>query len=397
MTGLSSAERRSLSDKEIVGWPASGKELALWFIVGLLVAVALQWLTAAKYGGDWTALINVGVDAEVRPFIERDLGPVADYTLEGHDGRSSYVVARDPWGTRGYLEYLDSPAYRTRRWLYSALASGFGLLGPWATLMGLLAWSAVGMGLATSAATDIGRQLGARWWAPLAVLTNIGILLSVTLSTSDTLALGFSLLGIATYLRARRGLAITAFVAAALTKETFVIAALGLAIYAIWRGDRRTGLVLASVPTLAALILTAAVMQILPGAPLDNGSLGVVPFAGYSQAIREWSHFRVGWAVGVPASAVLMTSIVVAFTLRHRLLLCVGMPWVAMAAFSSVQVWRVDALRIFAVSYAVLLLGLAVLIARQDRIHSTQKWNGASLPGSALSTVAGGFDGGPAK
>lgn len=340
--------------------------LAGWFLVGMLAAGALQWLTAAKYGGDWTAVLNVGVDAEVRELVEKDLGSVAPYPLEGHDGRFSYVVARDPWGTRGWLQELDAPAVRYRRWLYSALASAFGLLGPRGTFVGLLVWSAVAMGLATAATADLGRLLQARSWSPLAVLTNVGVIASVTLSTSDTLALAFLLMGICLYLRGRVSWAVFAVAVAVLAKETYAVGGAGLALYAVWQGRRLDGAWLLGGPALAGALLVLHVHRVLPGYPMDNGGLAF-PLSGYIQAIPLWLHFTARFVSFLPATIGLLGSLFVAWRVKSRLLLCLSLPWFGLGFVSSWLVWRSDGHRVFAASWVFLILGLAMYFVQRDR------------------------------
>ncbi len=54
------------------------RQLIAWFLVGVLVAVLLQWLQVSALGGDWTGLVSAGETSTLRPLIEAELGPVDD-------------------------------------------------------------------------------------------------------------------------------------------------------------------------------------------------------------------------------------------------------------------------------------------------------------------------------
>ena len=124
-----------------------------------------------------------------------------------------------------------------RRALYGWLAGGFGLFPPQAALIGLAAWTIVGFGVATAATADVASLLGARWWAVLGVLGNLGLWLSVQLATADALAVALAMLAVSLALRKRTGWAVLALAGAALTKDAYLLFALGLAGWTFFEGN----------------------------------------------------------------------------------------------------------------------------------------------------------------
>ena len=182
------------------------RHLVAWFLIGVVVALLLQWLQVRAVGGDWTGLVNTGRQSALRPLIEAELGPVSTVEQAGHDGQFSYLIAVDPLGRGEAPNLFDHGAYRYRRILLPALAGGFGLWDGEGALAGLIVWSAIGMGLATAAVADLGASFGTRPWVVAGVLANPGVWLSVQLLTPDVLALGLALTGVALWSRASSSL-----------------------------------------------------------------------------------------------------------------------------------------------------------------------------------------------
>ena len=215
------------------------RHLVAWFLIGVVVALLLQWLQVRAVGGDWTGLVNTGRQSALRPLIEAELGPVSTVEQAGHDGQFSYLIAVDPLG-RGEAPHLfDHGAYRYRRILLPALAGGFGLWDGEGALAGLIVWSAIGMGLATAAVADLGASFGTRPWVVAGVLANPGVWLSVQLLTPDVLALGLALTGVALWSRASSSLGRGRLALAALAKDQYLLVAFGLAGWEWFRANRR--------------------------------------------------------------------------------------------------------------------------------------------------------------
>ncbi|MGH8928875.1 MAG: hypothetical protein ACRDWH_11025, partial [Acidimicrobiia bacterium] len=208
------------------------------FVIGLAVAFALQSIQALAFGGDWTGLLGVGTGTELASFIENDLGPVYEWADVGHDGQISYAIARDLSG-QIVPPLLDHPGYRYRRILYPAASGLGGLLPPMPTLVGLIVLAAVGLAMSSVGVMIMARRLGLTRWTWLVVALLPGTWLSAQLLTTDSLALGLSLLGLAWWLDEKRVAGGVLLALAPLSKETYVLVGLVLAVWELGSNRRR--------------------------------------------------------------------------------------------------------------------------------------------------------------
>ena len=256
------------------------RHLVAWFLVGVVVALLLQWLQVRAVGGDWTGLVNTGRQSALRPLIEAELGPVSTVEQAGHDGQFSYLIAVDPLGRGEAPNLFDHGAYRYRRILLPALAGGFGLWDGEGALAGLIVWSAIGMGLATAAVADLGASFGTRPWVVAGVLANPGVWLSVQLLTPDVLALGLALTGVALWSRHLRVWGVVALALAALAKDQYLLVAFGLAGWEWFRANRREA-VLVVVGAAVPLAIWSIWLTVTMGEGLTPRGNFSVPFGGH--------------------------------------------------------------------------------------------------------------------
>jgi len=348
------------------------RHLAAWFLVGVVVAVLLQWLQVRALGGDWTGLVNAGQQSSLRSLIEAELGPVATVGQAGHDGQFSFLIALDPLGQGPAPDLFDHGAYRYRRILLPALGGGFGLWGGEAALLGLVVWTAVGMGLATAAIADLGGDMGTRPWVVAGVLANPGVWLSVQLLTPDVLALGLALTGAALWRRGLRTWGMVTLALAALAKDQYLLVATGLAGWEWFRAHRRpaVALVLGAVTPLAmwSIWLTATMGEGLT--PRGNFSL---PLVGILDAAKGWA---VTGAKDVTFSLIatggLLLAAVVSLLVRSAFLRWLTWPWVVLAVVSSGWVWNLgnNSLRVFAPLLTVAVLGAGSLIGPRSPVEA---------------------------
>jgi len=97
------------------------------------LAVAFLWMLLAvqiRYKGDWIGLFHIGGGFSPPP--EAGGTPSTLRGDAGYDGQFYRLVARDPFLTRGYARYVDSPEMRWQRILIPALA--------WTLAMGRSGW-----------------------------------------------------------------------------------------------------------------------------------------------------------------------------------------------------------------------------------------------------------------
>ena len=345
-----------------------------WFVAGVIVAAVAQASFASKSEDGLAGLLRVGSENPLLEQIEVELGQLHPTDPLGHDGQISYLVARDPFNrlaTAGRMRELDQAPYRYRRILYPMLAGGFGLLPGMATLVGLVMWAALGVGLASGAAADItGRLRLPGWVAPLTLL-NLGALLSAVLLTADALALGLGVLGLALAGRKRLGWAAALFALAALTKEAYLLFAWAAAAW-LWLSGRRR---------------PAAAMAVLPALPLAGWTLWlafsagtvapglhhiVAPGLGIVEAVPAWLASQpaaVATVLGAGMALLVLASLLISALGGDRLLsLCLA-AWAVLGLVLSVNVWEVptNAMRALAPLWTVGLLALASVLQVRGR------------------------------
>lgn len=333
-----------------------------WFVIGVAVATFAQWNQLRSVGGDLAFTLRVGTESQARPLIEEELGQIPLTEGLGHDGQYAYLIARDPLGLGGNPHLADDGPYRYRRAMYGWLAGGFGLLPPRAVVFGLSLWAIIGFGAATAVLADIGSLLGARWWAVVGVLGNLGLWLSVQLATADTLAMALVLLAVDLALRRRNGWAIVALAAAALTKDAYLLFAVGLAGWTFLGGRRGMAAAFLLAPA-APLALWAGWLTWQFGGGLSTKENLAAPLAGLIDSVSQWDP-GADLVQAVVAVAALVAATSVAVLVRNRLLTWLAMPWVAVALISSEVVWADgnNAVRVFAPLWLVAWLGAAIWV-----------------------------------
>lgn len=343
-------------------FPSAARRAAIWFVVGVAVATFAQWNQLRSVDGDLAFTLRVGTESEARPLIEEELGEIPLTEGLGHDGQYAYLIARDPLGLDGYPELADDGPYRYRRVLYGWLAGGFGLLPPRAVLVGLSLWAIIGFGVAAAALADIGALLGARWWAIVGVLGNLGLWLSVQLATADTLAMALALLAVSLALRRRDAWAIAALAAAALAKDAYLLFAIGLAGWTFFEGRRERVAALLLGPAIP-LALWAGWLTWQFGDGLSTKDNFAAPVIGLIRAVSQWDP-GADLVQAVVAVAALVAAGLMVVLGRYRLLTWLALPWIAVALVSSEVVWGDgnNAVRAFAPLWLLALLGAAIWV-----------------------------------
>lgn len=348
--------------------PSSMRLITLsgWFLVGTIVGCLALW-SQQREVTDLAFTLRVGTESGTRAFIEDELGPIPLTEGLGHDGQYSYLIARDPWGLEGLPDLADDGAYRYRRALFGWLAGGFGMLKPRSALIGLTVWSIAGLGLAAAATAHVAARLSARRWAVLGVLANLGLLLSVQLATADTLALGLAMTAVVLAVRRRVIWAILLLGLAGLAKDVYLLFAIGLAGWSLTEGDRKAALAYLLVPAIPlAMWVTWLSWQVGDG--LSTKENLAMPLAGVIGSFGEW-----GTASDIVQSlvALVATAAATAWAVltRHRMVLWLTLPWVAVALVSSSVVWGDgnNAVRAFAPLWLFALLGAGLWAERRSK------------------------------
>ena len=316
----------------------------LWFSLGVAVSIALLALESHALGG-WEAIPRVNDQAAVRPFIESEMGSF-QATPRGHDGQFFLAMALDPYGLKGVGSTFDHGGYRYRRIVYPLVAGGFGLLHGRAVLVGLMLVAAFGVGLGTASVAELAKMFGVRPWVTLGVLANPGVWMSVELLTSEALALGLSLIGVAFWLKRLRAWSIVALTLAVLTKEQYVLVPLAIAAWAWFRHDRRHATLGALVPTLSLALWSGWVEMRFGGGYAVQGNL--VPL-GILDSTRLWTTISSTEQALIGLTLIALLLAAVAPIRASSLLRWLTWPWVLLALVSASFVWNLgnNAARVF--------------------------------------------------
>lgn len=339
------------------------RRAAAWSAAAFVVALLLQ-VSAVIVGGSLSALIVLGEESptKIRTVIESDFDDVFLFPGGGHDGQQNYVIATDPLGLER-SGAVDNAGYRYRRILYPALAGAFGTLRGDAVVIGLAALGALGLALAAGSLSVLASRIGAPQWVPLAVVANPGLWDGVSNSSGDALALGLALVGVVLWYDRRIGWAVVALVAMALTKETHLLIAFGLAGATFMRGDRKNALVLIGVPLGAVLAWVVWVETTISTGLATRGNFAW-PLMGIVEGSEIWGGV-VPWqnAMLVVAAIGLIIGAYAPWRAKVGWVRWLAWPWVAIALVGSKYIWAVgtDAARVFAPAGVFGFLALGII------------------------------------
>lgn len=336
------------------------RAFVVWFCIGTAAAALLQFAQARTMGGVPEGLLFVGALEPVHEVVLTQLPNAPMSSGLGHDGQIFYAMALDLGGVT-VPDVMGSAAYRYRRILFPAVASGLGVLDGEALLWGMIVVTALSVGLASGSVGALMPKFGLPAWAPLLVLVNPGMWLSARLLTSDALAFGLALLAVVSFVNRRYRWTVMCLALAALSKETYLAFALGLAGYAWFAGDRKHASLLAfgaAAPVAAWWTYIALNL----GNPLTSGSTVVPPLLGVLGASRTWTtlaprdlFYLVTTGLGIAAASWLLIR-------RRHLWTWLVAPWLLIAVVASTAVWQFgnNAIRVFA---PILTLGILGLLA----------------------------------
>ena len=333
-----------------------------WMVIGVGMALAFMYVQSQ---GSWASLLRVGTRNPALTRIESELGPVRPPDPIGHDGQLTYLVARDPFGradTPAIISAIDNngPAYRYRRILVPLLAGGFGTLDGKATLFLMVALVAAGVGFSYVAIADLAFQHKVTGGIALLAMINAGALNASMLLMVDTMALGLALGGLALASRRRPWASAVALACAALTKETYSLVPLSLAMWHL--SHKRYAVAALNASSVAPIALWSIWSTLsLAGGAGGDGNLGV-PFKGLVQAIPHWMNER------FPPEIVLAVFVLLTFTgaaiclarSPRRLFQYLIAPWLVLGLCSTLLVWGKphNAARSFAILWPLVVLSI---------------------------------------
>jgi hypothetical protein len=314
-------------------------------LVGLAVGVLITIRVLATFGMDPTAF--VGFDPTEAPsqvaYPREVLGrPVVSHPL-AHDGKYFFAQANDPWylDPQRHAAVLDAPLYRAQRMLYPTVASGFGLLPPGVVVWSLLATNVLALALGAMLAARLAGLWSLSPWLGVWVPLNIGLILDVDLGTAGVVAYTCCLGGLYALAKGRTWTASLLFGAAALSRETMVLFAVG--VFALWWFDRRERPWRFVITPLSLMVAWNVYLRFRLQGVSGVGSSGAAnlapPFVGLYQALGSWMERPQDLLLNLTILVIAGVSIPLA--VRSRLSIAWGaLPFVVLGACLSEIVWR---------------------------------------------------------
>lgn len=283
-------------------------------VVSLLAIVAAGLISIrvmSQVGWDPTIFVAFGRDATPSvEFAEERLGDVFLRSGQGHDGKFFFIQAHDPLilDPEDYALALDRPLYRSQRMLYPLLVGGFGVFGSETIVWSMLVVNLVAMGAGTFATARVAQRMGGTAWWGLAFALNVGLVSEVNIGGAGVIAAALAFGAVAAVLAGKNGMAVALLVLSALSREVFLVAAGGIALWLVRRGERRTAIAVVAAP-ITAVAVWAVYLRARIG--WDAGISEVrevgLPFVGFIQAIPHWLDQPLNLAAG---TAVLLLFVV---------------------------------------------------------------------------------------
>lgn len=221
------------------------------------------------------------------------------FPAEGHfDGVYFYAIALDPLAVGDHHELIDVYEYRYGHAGYGWLGAAASLGDPARVPLALLLVSLAAMGVAGWAVSRTADLLQRSPWWGLLVAVNPGLVLSVTVLTSEPAGVAFASLGLLFWFRGRSLVAIALFAAACLVKEPFALVPAGLFAWEILELIRHRA---ASGATWRMLLLGVSVLPLAWWHLYLRFRFGVLPiqeapdffgapFAGWFDSFRFGTH-----------------------------------------------------------------------------------------------------------
>ncbi len=349
----------------------------------------------------------VAGDAFVGPGRPADLH-VVHQDSTGYDGQFVYRLALDPF-TRERTAYgitLDNPPYRQQRIglpLTARVVHGTTRLP---LSVSLLLVNAVALLAAAWAGAILAQRLGRNALWGVAVGLSPALVVAVTRDLTEPLATALLLAGLVAWTGRRTPLAIVAFTAAALTRETTVAALFGLGLWEAYVAVRGPGRARALARGAALLVPVAAVAawqahlhDVWGRLPLraTEGDIGL-PFVHTVRTLLagggRWSDWYTKDALLAHtwvAERLVLVAILVATvsTLRGRTQPALKTAWVAGAVLALSAAWTRDVAFLRAANEAI-VVGILVLLGARTRAATAAlaATAGLSLVVAALYGVA---------
>jgi hypothetical protein len=228
--------------------------------------------------------------------------------------------------------------------LYPAIAGGFGVMPPNAVVWTLVGVNILAVGIGSAATAMVAMSMGVSRWVGLAFALNPGVLAEVDIDGAGVVALALAMAGVLFLMRDQTVLASFAFTGAILARETMVIFVIG-ALFGNWLQNGRfrvLPLIVGSASAVAWRLyvsnrLAELQLETLGGFPAS--ALTLQPFAGPAAAMPFWlaSPAKLGFIL---ALVMMMLMFFWRAVMSRTIVAWASMPFLVLATFSTVLVWR---------------------------------------------------------
>jgi uncharacterized membrane protein len=260
-------------------------------IAAVILAFIFSFLFWGKFTGNITGFFRIGSILPLSPYLDPENTFIFTGEL-GYDGQQFLTIALDP-GLQNpdSLAAFDHPTYRYRRILYPLLGYLLGLGNPAFIPYAMVAINLLSIMTIVGVVSAYLQREARPSWQSLWVLSIPGIWMSLSLSTADILSSLFLVIALYCYAARQPWRMAIALALGSLTRETLLLAWLGIAGASM--SDRRQTFILPLTLTpIPWLIWTLYVKsRALPGEEGAIGNLGL-PLVGF------WQKGQLLWAAG---------------------------------------------------------------------------------------------------
>ena len=264
-------------------------QIALVGLVGVIGAVFFAGRLLSDFDWNPTTTVKFGQDAPEQVEYARDLlGEVVVADDAGHDGKFFFSQAMDPFyfHPEAHAVHLDRPSYRAQRMLYPTLAGLGGLLGPSATVWGLLVVNVIGLGVGTLITARLAVAMGLTPWLGLAFTLNPGLIAALYIDGADIVAVAGLVAAVLFAVHNRPAATAVALSLSCLSRETMILAVIGLILY--WYKERSRVPAVLFAPFIAVATWWAYVhVRLGEGLGQDTQAIGL-PLQGFIEAAQRW-------------------------------------------------------------------------------------------------------------
>jgi hypothetical protein len=266
-----------------------------------------------RHEGNITSLFFVGSHLDRPPAAET--GQLYEYEdSDGYDGQFYLLIAMDPFSSRGFADFIDSPLYRYTRILLPlssyVLAAGQLALVPYTYVLVNL----FGLALGCYFFLKIIRFYGMGDFYILLYPISAGMFLAIKRMLPDALAMNLVIAAIYYHISGRERKCLIFLILAALAKETMVVVSAAFFLSSIIRKKKISASSLSYLIPAALLLLWMLALfpkfQAMPGQGAGNLT---IPFMGILK--RVWVLMRFQPAASIELINVLTFAILASYSL----------------------------------------------------------------------------------